>query len=155
MKRRSAHLLLWLYPRSWRRRYGEEFAALLAQQRLTLNGVLDLARGAYDAHRTAMRRRDARGKERKMARRQSGMLCSFCGKSQYQVRRLIAGPNSVYICDECISLCNEILAETPPSLAPSGVATYGTLESAHAPWWRRLGRRCRTNTYASPAQTPG
>ncbi len=36
--------------------------------------------------------------------------CSFCGKSQDEVRKLIAGP-SVYICDECIELCNEILAE--------------------------------------------
>ena len=40
--------------------------------------------------------------------------CSFCGKSQSQVRRLIAGPNGVYICDECVVLCNEIIAETPP-----------------------------------------
>ena len=41
----------------------------------------------------------------------SGNLsCSFCGKSQKEVKKLIAGP-SVYICDECISLCNDILAE--------------------------------------------
>lgn len=38
------------------------------------------------------------------------LKCSFCGKSQEQVKRLIAGPN-VYICDECIELCNEILEE--------------------------------------------
>ncbi|KPJ49181.1 MAG: ATP-dependent protease [Dehalococcoidia bacterium DG_22] len=37
--------------------------------------------------------------------------CSFCGKSQEQVRRLIAGPGSVYICDECVELCHEILHE--------------------------------------------
>lgn len=36
--------------------------------------------------------------------------CSFCGKSQTQVRKLIAGPG-VYICDECIELCNEIITE--------------------------------------------
>jgi ATP-dependent Clp protease ATP-binding subunit ClpX len=36
--------------------------------------------------------------------------CSFCGKSQDEVRKLIAGP-TVYICDECIELCNEIIAE--------------------------------------------
>jgi ATP-dependent protease Clp ATPase subunit len=41
-------------------------------------------------------------------------LCSFCGKNQDQVHRLIAGPNDVYICDECVRLCNEILAEEPP-----------------------------------------
>jgi ClpX C4-type zinc finger len=45
------------------------------------------------------------------------LKCSFCGKKQSQVRKLIAGPG-VYVCDECVSLCNEILdeeqfAETP------------------------------------------
>ncbi|MBI2058617.1 MAG: ATP-dependent Clp protease ATP-binding subunit ClpX [Nitrospirae bacterium] len=41
----------------------------------------------------------------------SGLLvCSFCGKSQNEVRKLIAGP-SVYICDECVELCNDIIAE--------------------------------------------
>lgn len=38
------------------------------------------------------------------------LLCSFCGKSQDEVKKLIAGP-SVYICDECIQLCNEIIDE--------------------------------------------
>ena len=38
------------------------------------------------------------------------LKCSFCGKSQDQVRKLIAGPG-VYICDECIELCNEIIEE--------------------------------------------
>lgn len=48
-----------------------------------------------------------------MVRMQDGadlLKCSFCGKSQKQVRRLIAGP-AVYICDECIELCNEIVEE--------------------------------------------
>jgi ATP-dependent Clp protease ATP-binding subunit ClpX len=38
-------------------------------------------------------------------------FCSFCGKTQKQVRRLIAGPGSVYICDECVRLCYEIIEE--------------------------------------------
>ena len=38
------------------------------------------------------------------------LKCSFCGKSQKQVKKLIAGPG-VYICDECIELCNEIIEE--------------------------------------------
>ena len=56
-----------------------------------------------------------------MARASEGneqLLCSFCGKSQRQVKKLIAGPG-VYICDECIDLCNEIIDEeltTPSSL---------------------------------------
>ncbi len=40
----------------------------------------------------------------------SNLSCSFCGKSQREVRKLIAGP-SVYICDECIGLCNDIIAD--------------------------------------------
>ena len=37
--------------------------------------------------------------------------CSFCGKTQAQVRKLIAGPNGTYICDECIGICSEIIVE--------------------------------------------
>lgn len=39
------------------------------------------------------------------------LKCSFCGKNQDAVRKLIAGPSSVYICDECVQLCNEIILE--------------------------------------------
>src|SRR5262245_49181565 len=42
--------------------------------------------------------------------RGGNLVCSFCGKSQDEVRKLIAGP-TVYICDECIDLCNDIIAE--------------------------------------------
>ncbi len=49
--------------------------------------------------------------ERKRDDNQNGNLsCSFCGKSQKEVKKLIAGP-TVYICDECIGLCNDIIAE--------------------------------------------
>lgn len=48
-----------------------------------------------------------------MAGKKDGDLCvcSFCGKNQKQVRKLIAGPGGVYICDECIDICNEIMSE--------------------------------------------
>ena len=39
------------------------------------------------------------------------LRCSFCGKTQNQVRKLIAGPNGVYICDECVDVCSEIIDE--------------------------------------------
>src|SRR5437016_11654854 len=55
-----------------------------------------------------------------MARASEGneqLLCSFCGKSQRQVKKLIAGPG-VYICDECIDLCNEIIDEELTSPTP-------------------------------------
>lgn len=55
-----------------------------------------------------------------MSKKRSRMLkCSFCGKTQNDVKKLIAGPN-VYICDECIGLCNEIMHEemdTAPNVA--------------------------------------
>jgi ATP-dependent Clp protease ATP-binding subunit ClpX len=61
------------------------------------------------------------------------LLCSFCGKSQRQVKKLIAGPG-VYICDECIDLCNEIIDEEltiPPSFElenlPKPVEIYDVL----------------------------
>ena len=41
----------------------------------------------------------------------NNVRCSFCGKSQGQVRRLLAGPNGIFICDECIDLCADILDE--------------------------------------------
>ena len=41
------------------------------------------------------------------------LKCSFCGKPQSQVNRLVAGPG-VYICDECIQVCQEILKENYP-----------------------------------------
>ena len=46
----------------------------------------------------------------KQVKTEANLRCSFCGKSRDQVRKLIAGP-TVYICDECVHLCNEIMAE--------------------------------------------
>jgi ATP-dependent Clp protease ATP-binding subunit ClpX len=51
------------------------------------------------------------------------LYCSFCGKSQHEVRKLIAGP-SVYICDECVELCNDIIRE---ELEEAGVAERDSL----------------------------
>ncbi|MCW8842913.1 MAG: ATP-dependent Clp protease ATP-binding subunit ClpX, partial [Rhodobacteraceae bacterium] len=48
------------------------------------------------------------------------LYCSFCGKSQHEVRKLIAGP-TVFICDECVELCMDIIREeTKSSLVKSG-----------------------------------
>ena len=48
-----------------------------------------------------------------MAGKNSGndIRCSFCNKTQSQVRKLIAGPAGVYICDECVDICADILEE--------------------------------------------
>jgi ATP-dependent Clp protease ATP-binding subunit ClpX len=49
------------------------------------------------------------------------LYCSFCGKSQHEVKKLIAGP-SVFICDECIELCNDIVRDEIPAPAPAARA---------------------------------
>ncbi len=49
------------------------------------------------------------------------LYCSFCGKSQHEVRKLIAGP-SVFICDECVELCNDIIREEMQDQSPAGGA---------------------------------
>jgi hypothetical protein len=46
------------------------------------------------------------------------LYCSFCYKSHYQVKKLISGPANIFICDECVELCNEIIAGRPPSAKP-------------------------------------
>lgn len=48
-----------------------------------------------------------------------GPRCSFCGKAVTEVRRLIAAPDEVYICDECIRHCTTILEEEAAGLAPT------------------------------------
>lgn len=51
--------------------------------------------------------------EKKGASSEKTLFCSFCGKSQHEVKKLIAGP-SVFVCDECIELCNEIIRDELP-----------------------------------------
>ncbi len=67
------------------------------------------------------------------------LFCSFCGKSQHEVAKLIAGP-TVHICGECVDLCHEIMhpsSEPPPSppadlshLADMAAAAIGVLQQA-------------------------
>ena len=60
--------------------------------------------------------------DRKQGKNSSGerlLYCSFCGKSQHEVRKLIAGP-SVFICDECVELCNDIIREEIQEKSVSG-----------------------------------
>jgi ATP-dependent Clp protease ATP-binding subunit ClpX len=54
------------------------------------------------------------------------LYCSFCGKSQHEVKKLIAGP-SVFICDECIELCNDIIRDEVPAESPDAKAAKSDL----------------------------
>ena len=56
--------------------------------------------------------------EKKGSSSEKTLYCSFCGKSQHEVKKLIAGP-SVFVCDECIDLCNEIIRDELPASTES------------------------------------
>jgi ATP-dependent Clp protease ATP-binding subunit ClpX len=46
------------------------------------------------------------------------LYCSFCSKSQHEVKKLIAGPASIFICDECVAICNRVITDGPPPVQP-------------------------------------
>jgi hypothetical protein len=60
------------------------------------------------------------------------LYCSFCMKSQYEVAKLVAGPAQVFICDECVDLCNQYVTNRPPKPSkfppPEEVSTERLLE---------------------------
>ena len=109
----------------------------------------------------------------------STLYCSFCGKSQHEVRKLIAGP-TVFICDECVELCNDIIREETKSAlvktrrrrsdAAGNLQGAGRLcdrpvprqaralgrrpQPLQAAQSRRQGRRCRARQVQHPAGRP-
>ncbi|MDP2760199.1 MAG: ATP-dependent Clp protease ATP-binding subunit ClpX [Sideroxyarcus sp.] len=58
------------------------------------------------------------------------LYCSFCGKSQHEVRKLIAGP-SVFVCDECVALCNDIIREETLGTVDGGKSDKNDLPTPH------------------------
>ncbi len=64
--------------------------------------------------------------DKKGASGEKVLYCSFCGKSQHEVKKLIAGP-SVFICDECIELCNDIIRDEVPADSPAAKAAKSDL----------------------------
>ena len=91
------------------------------------------------------------------------LKCSFCGKSQKQVQQLIAGPG-VYICDECVELCNEIIEERLAEAADEGPERVRPPEAEgdlrlprgvrHRPGARRRGRCPSPSTTTTSASAP-
>lgn len=68
--------------------------------------------------------------------------CSFCGKSKNQVTKLVAGPG-VYICDRCVALCNQVIAEGPPpppehASGSQGGWARGSVRRVLGQWLRRF-----------------
>jgi len=64
------------------------------------------------------------------SRNEKLLFCSFCGKSQHEVTKLIAGP-SVYICNECVDLCNDIMAQEPEEQNEAGKQKKEALPVPH------------------------
>ena len=62
--------------------------------------------------------------DKKGSTSEKNLYCSFCGKSQHEVKKLIAGP-SVFICDECIDLCNDIIRDELPAQEAAGATRDG------------------------------
>jgi len=54
------------------------------------------------------------------------LYCSFCFKSQHDVKKLIAGPAAIFICDECVDLCNQIIDDRPLTSKPSSAEELPT-----------------------------
>jgi ClpX C4-type zinc finger protein len=79
--------------------------------------------------------------------------CSFCGKTREQAGRIIAGPG-VFICQQCVHLCNEVLAMDQPPPRAAKTASSGWLSARilrRAPpsgWWKKLARRIRFLRFA-------
>jgi hypothetical protein len=120
--------------------------------------VRERATKTGESYAAAFRHLRARDKEKPMSATETLVSCSFCGKNQKMVKKLIAGPG-VYICDECIALCDDILAgeaghesQPAPSLedAPvehlltilAGMATTArSFEANLSRWVKRLHAR--------------
>jgi len=68
----------------------------------------------FEYHSDIFRKGERHMAEKKGSSSEKTLYCSFCGKSQHEVKKLIAGP-SVFVCDECIELCNEIIRDELPA----------------------------------------
>ena len=81
------------------------------------------------------------------------LYCSFCGKSQHEVRKLIAGP-SVFICDECVELCTDIIKEEHKNnlvKSDDGVATPKEIMAVLDDYVIGKGRAKKVLSVAVPA----
>ena len=147
MRRRRGRLawrVLRLYPPRWRERYELEVRAVLEDHPVRLMTLVDLIVGAVDARLHPV----YQSEERSMSKldrqgRRKYTRCSFCGKGQDQVRKLVAGPG-VYICNSCVELCNEVLAKEdgPRDQLPPDTCQTPRRESRLRPknWLRNIFR---------------
>lgn len=156
-RRAVAWQLLRLYPPRWRDRYELEVRSVLEDHAVRLITLVDLIVGAIDARLDPAYQSEERfmsGSE--SAGRRKDSRCSFCGKGQDQVRKLVAGPG-VYICDGCVELCNEVLADhnRPHDQGPDDSCQTARRETRARPgsWLRNIFRSTVPST-TLPAGSP-
>lgn len=89
----------------------ETIRGCLARQRARIETTIAQSRRALSLLEAVEKQWATQSKERTMTQESKSYRCSFCGKGNADVRRLIAGPNGVFICNECVATCNAILAE--------------------------------------------
>lgn len=80
------------------------------------------------------------------------LYCSFCGKAQHEVLKLIAGP-TVFICDECVDLCRDIITEEKRQAAKASGIVAADDQLARELWWPH--HRSRTRSIALAALDRG
>lgn len=85
--------------------------AHLMRHRERIEARIGAQRESLDLLQAIDSRYERMEKERTMREEKPAYQCSFCGRSAAEVRRMIAGPNRVYICNECVDLCNQIIAK--------------------------------------------
>ncbi len=95
----------------------ETARAHLARHRARLEGQIAVYRRAISDLQALDRWYQHVGKEHAVSQQSTSHQCSFCGKRRGEVARLIAGPNGVFICNECVVLCNEIMDDATPAKA--------------------------------------
>ena len=61
-----------------------------------------------------------------MARKNNGHFCSFCGKPAEQNRKMVAGPNDIFICNQCVAVCQSILEDEAADLSPIDLSNVPT-----------------------------
>jgi len=88
----------------------QRYQNALAILRKKLNQAIDLAMVEMQLRQAHGENWEALADIPKVPIEQINLYCSFCGKSQTEVAKLIAGP-TVYICNECVSICNEIIED--------------------------------------------
>ena len=106
-----------------------------------------------ESYSTALRHvRDQRTEKPVSTEQDHVIKCSFCSKSQKQVKKLIAGPG-VYICDECIVLCNDIVGEDTQAATDEAAAVPAEPEPRETELLRRLPSFARMQTQAGKTMT--